>query len=192
MTSPLFILAVVAIGATLGLGSTYLVVREGWRPGRVEAGPWHIWPREGALDADPYARSRIARLGDLPLGLGEGLTFHATADDEGRPLNGLCRYRIEGTLPVARAWTLTLTLPDGHLHPNPAERYGVASGEALRDVQGRVSIAIGADAMPGDWVPAPRQGGFAVTLRLFDTPVAAVSGSLSAASLPGIRREACR
>lgn len=192
MTSPRFILAVVAIGATLGLGSAYLVVREGWRPGRVEAGPWRIWPREGALDADPYTRARIARLGDLPLGLGEGLTFHAATDDEGRSLSGRCSYRITGTLPVARAWTMTLKLPDGHLHPNPADRYGIASGEALRDAEGRISIAVGADVMPGDWVPAPRQGGFVLTLRLFDTPVAAVSGSLSATSLPGIRREGCR
>lgn len=192
MTSPRFIFAVVAIGATLGLGSAYLVVREGWRPGRVEAGPWRIWPREGAIDADPYTRARIARLGDLPLGLGEGLAFEAGTDADGMPLVGSCRYRITGMLPVARAWTLTLTLPDGQLHPNPSERYGIASGEALRGEDGRIDIAVGADAMPGDWLPAPPQGRFLLTLRLFDTPVAAVSGSLGATSMPDIRREGCR
>lgn len=191
MISVRFVFAVLAIAAVAGFGSAYAVIVSQWRPGTMSAGPWLIGPRDGARDADPYTRAEIARESDLPLGLGEGLTFRADRDDSGRRLQGGCTYRVRGTLPTARAWTLTLVTASNRLHANPAARYGFSSAEVLRTVDGRIDIGISPEAVSGDWLPAPADEPFQLVLRLYDTPVAAVSGSLRADSLPRITREMC-
>jgi hypothetical protein len=187
-----FTIAVLIIGTMVGLGSAYSVVASNWRPGEVVAGAWTIWPREGARDADPYTRAWIARTGDLPLGLGEGLSFRAERDDHGRRLDGRCSYLLTGTLPAARAWTITLVTADGYLYANPAQRHGFTSAEVLREVDGRINIAVGHDVKTGDWLPAPLGKSFQLVMKLYDTPVAAVSGSLRADSLPALVREGCQ
>lgn len=192
MLTPRFILAVLLIGALGGLALTQAVVTANWRPGMIRAGAWAIWPKEGARDADPYTRAAIARSGDLPLGLGEGLTFTAREDSAGRALDGRCRYRILGAMPPARAWTLALFDEDGRLHPNPAQRYGFTSAEVLRGTNGGIDIALDAEAAPGDWLPMPARGGVRLVLRVYDTPLATVTSAVGAANLPRIEREACR
>src|SRR6478735_9176710 len=141
------------IAAATGLGATYIALENGAGFGAVRSGPWTAWPRNGAPDADPYSRAIVARSGELPLGLGEGLAFTARRDSADQPLVGRCSYRIVGRVPQTRGWTITAVTRDGSLMPNPAERYGFTSSEVVRDAAGRFAIALSRSASPGDWLP---------------------------------------
>ncbi len=68
----------------LGLGSAYLVLNGDPPFGGRRLGPWSTWPKLGSPEADPYMRAIVARRGDVPLAMGEGLTLIAQADDGGR------------------------------------------------------------------------------------------------------------
>ena len=64
-----------ALGGGLGVGSAVGILGADYPFGRVRVGPWTAWPQSGSREADPYMRAIIARRGDLPLGLGEGLAL---------------------------------------------------------------------------------------------------------------------
>ena len=84
------------LGVALGLALTWAAVERGYGFGAVKAGPWTAWPRTGSPDADPYARAVLSRSAEIPLALAEGLTFTATSDSGGVPLDGACRYTLSG------------------------------------------------------------------------------------------------
>ena len=84
------------VAAVVGLGATYLALTRGAAFGALRIGSWTAWPKTGTQDADPYARASIARSGRLPIALGDGLTFIAKTDDNGRPLDGRCDVVVVG------------------------------------------------------------------------------------------------
>ncbi|MBL8589238.1 MAG: DUF1214 domain-containing protein [Methylobacteriaceae bacterium] len=185
------VLLTLALGAALGLGATWAAVWHGAAFGGVVAGPWRAWPRAGARDRDPYAAAVLARTGEIPLDLAEGLVFYAETDSDDRALTAACVYRLRGPTPPARFWTLTATGADGHLIENPAGRYGFTSSEVLRDESGAFEIVLSSRARPGVWLPAPAGETFRLVLRLYDTPVAASAGALGPADMPAVIRESC-
>lgn len=199
MTTPLAIASVIALGLSGGFGSAWYMLTRADPPGAVRSGAWIAWPRQGAMDADPYSRALIARNGLLPLGLGEGLVLVARGDDDGEALSAGCTYRLSGRMPPARAWTLTLTDRSGRLplvatadaQVPPWPRTGFTSAEVLRDEAGRVSITVSPTLVAGDWLPAPQRGPFQLVLRLYDTPVAGSATALDRAALPAIIRQGC-
>ncbi len=199
MTAPLTIAGVIALGLTGGFGSAWYMLTQADPPGAIRAGVWVTWPRQGAMDADPYSRALIARQGLLPLGLGEGLALVARHDDAGEALRGGCSYRLGGRLPPARAWTLTLADRNGRLpvtqsaatQAPPWPRTGFTSAEVLRDEAGRIAITISPTLASGDWLPSPARGEFQLLLRLYDTPVAGSATALDKASLPSLVRQGC-
>lgn len=182
---------VVCVGVALGLGATWLSIEHGFGFGAVKAGPWTAWPRSGAPDADPYARAALARRGELPLGLSEGLTFIAAADSSGDKLSADCAYEISGTMPVARYWTLTASSVAGNLIGNAASRYGFTSAEILREAHKDFVISIARGVQSGNWLPLAGAGEFVLTLRVYDTPVSATASVLRATNLPVIKRTGC-
>jgi hypothetical protein len=185
------LLATLLVGGALGLAATWASVARGVSFGAVSVGPWVAFPRTGARDRDPYAAAALARSGEIPLDLAEGLAFHAHVDSDGAPLAGGCVYRLEGPAPPARFWTITALDARGFLLDNPAGRHGFTSTEMLRAEDGGFEIVIAPSARAGVWLPGPRSGAFTLALRLYDTPVAAVAGGLTAAGVPSIRREGC-
>ena len=104
----------------------------------MRLGAWSIEAHAGSIEADPYTRSRLAKSGEIPLATGEGLQLIAREDDDGRPLDARCVYRIGPRAPAARYWTLSLTDPQGFPVANPADRYGFRSSEILRAGLGRL------------------------------------------------------
>lgn len=184
--------AILAIGATVGLGGTWLAVERGAGFGAVRVGPWTAYPRNGSIEADPYSRAIVARSGGLPLGLGEGLSFTASRDSDGRPLLGSCTYRVVGRVPQTRFWTLTLETTGGVLIDNPARRYGFTSAEVVRDGRGVFAIAVAPDVQPGNWLPVGRDGRFELVLRLYDTPLSGTYTVIDPGRMPQIRQESCR
>ena len=179
-------------GVAMGLALTWFAIDRGHGFGAVRAGPWTAWPRAGTAEADPYARAALARSGETPLGLAEGLAFTAAEDSAGRPLDAACVYRLGGGLPQARYWTLTVTDTDGRLTANTAERYGFTSAEILRPASGAFEIWAARGAQPGNWLPLGAPAKFQLVLRLYDSPVSATSAALERASVPVIERGDCR
>lgn len=181
-----------ALGAVIGLASADWATRGGYPFGGVRIGAWTAWPRAGAAGADPYTRAVNARRGEVPLAIGEGLLLTAAVDDAGRTLDATCTYRIAGSTPPARSWTLTVA-GRGARDPAPAPvREGFTATEILRGADGRFSIVLGPEVQPGNWLPSPRSSGpVRLALRLYDTPAAASAGSLDRDSVPAIIRDGC-
>ncbi|MGR7995952.1 MULTISPECIES: DUF1214 domain-containing protein [unclassified Xanthobacter] len=180
------------VAIALGLGVTLYAVTHSRGLDTVRAGAWEGWPRSGTIKADPYARAAVARSGELPLELADGLLFLATTDDAGRPIDGRCETRITGTLPQARLWTLAVMDEDGRFIPNDAERYGLTSAEAVYAATGGIDVRLAPRARPGNWIPTGARSRLKVALRLYDAPFSFASGAGDASTvLPHITQEAC-
>lgn len=184
-------LTTLAIGGTVGLGLTWFATVSGYGLGAVEAGPWRAWPKSGTEDADPYARASLARAGELPLELADGLAFIASTDDKGNALDGRCDIRLSGKLPQARFWTLTLTDARGRLIDNAANRFGFTSAEAVWNADGTVAISLGPRARAGNWLPTGARDRVVLTLRVYDAPVGIATRTSDAPEMPTLVTERC-
>jgi len=184
----LFALVVAAI---VGLGATYFALTRGAAFGALRIGSWTAWPKTGTADADPYARASIARTGQLPIALGDGISFTARTDDDGKPLDGRCDVVLSGITPAARFWTLTLYNDAGELIANSLNRHGFTSQEIVRRSDGSFAIAIGPRANPGNWLPTGGVERYVLTLRLYDTPVGVATKAGREVPMPAISTENC-
>ncbi|MGL5362796.1 MAG: DUF1214 domain-containing protein [Bosea sp. (in: a-proteobacteria)] len=185
------IIYVLALAAMTGLGTASHALRSQPPLGQVQIGAWTVWPRIGSRDIDPYARAILARGVHLPLGLGEGLTLVADRDQAGSRLSAACRYAISGAVPTARGWTLTVSDENGVAIPAGRQRTGFSDAEVTRRENGQLAIGLSNEALPGDWLPLPKSGGFTLVLRLYDTPVSGTASELSTGQLPRIERVSC-
>ncbi|HEX2138232.1 MAG TPA: DUF1214 domain-containing protein [Woeseiaceae bacterium] len=185
------ILFTLAFAAALGLGTTWLITTRGASLGGTTIGAWTAWPRTGTSDIDPFARAIIARAGELPLGLGDGVVFFAQHADSGRALDGRCDVSIAGTTPSARYWTLTLYDAEGKLVSNAVGRYGFTSREILRRNDGTFTITAAARARPGNWLPTSGVERYLLALRIYDTPVGVSTLTGRDVPMPSITAGAC-
>ena len=180
-----------AIAALIGLGATWLTLKEGVAYGGITVGAWTAWPKNGTPGIDPYARAMVARSGELPTGSGDGITFFARTDDATRPLDGRCDVALSGTTPPARFWTLTLYDPEGKLVANSVQRHGFTSQEIIRSASGTFGITIGPRARPGNWLPTGGVERYVLALRLYDTPVGLATRSGPDTPMPAISQKGC-
>lgn len=169
----------VALNATVGFGEISI---DGWR----------AFPEAQTASADPYARSHRARAGRLLLGSAEGLTFIATTDTSGQRLTGLCRYKLAGSVPTTRFWTLYATRPNGEpLNVSQDLPAALNSIITLKNPDGTMNITISAKATANNWLAiAPDAAPIMLNLTLLDTPAAGNSG-LVALTMPRIERIGC-
>lgn len=184
-------LIAMVIAACVGLGATWLTATRGTAFGAVAIGAWTAWPKTGSTDIDPYARATIARSGELPIGLGDGVAFYAWSDDARRRLDGRCDIVLTGTTPPARFWTLTLYDADGRLIPNPLERHGFTSQEIVRRTDGTFEISVAPRARSGNWLPTAGVDRYMLVLRLYDTPVGVATRQGREAPMPAITTRSC-
>ncbi len=190
MAALLKLVVVGTCGVLLGLLLTIASLRQDLRG--VSAGPWRAFPREGAVDADPYALATVARAGTLPLASAEGLRFTAAVDSGGTPLSPSCTYKVSGPIPPARFWTLGVLTPEGFPIANAAARYAVTSAEILRQTDEPVAITVAGRARSGNWLPLAEGVPFVLSLHLYDTGLSAAGSSIGAGGLPTIAKLACR
>ncbi len=176
------------VGAAIGLGSTWLALTRGVAFGGITLGAWQAQPKVGTADIDPYARAIIARTGELPMGLGDGVAFVTRADDDGRPLDGRCDVLISGTTPQARYFTLTLYSLDGRLVANTLGRHGFTSQEMLRKSDGSFDVMVAPRARAGNWLPTGAVERYMLVLRFYDTPVGVTTRAEREAPMPAIKR----
>jgi hypothetical protein len=180
-----------AVATLVGLGATYLALTRGAAFGSLTIGAWTAWPKTGTADADPYARASIARTGQLPIGLGDGVSFSAQADDKGKILDGRCGVVLDGITPTARFWTLTLYNIDGQLVANSVNRYGFTSQEIVRRADGSFRIAVGPRASSGNWLPTGGVDRYVLVLRLYDTAVGVSTRAGREAPMPTVITGSC-
>jgi hypothetical protein len=180
---------VLFLGAFLGLGSAYAALGGRFPFEAVHVGAWSAWPKTGSQSIDPYARGILARGAYLPLGVGEGLALVATSDDEGRALDGSCRYALTGSVPPTRGWTLNVISPGW---PQTSDdRSGFSDAEIIREESGRLAITLSDIVAGGNWLPLPAKSRFSLVLRLYDTPVSSTARELVRDMVPAIRRLGC-
>jgi hypothetical protein len=180
-----------AVAAAVGLGATWLSLTRGAAFGAVTLGAWTAWPRTGTVGIDPYARAMIARSGELPIGVGDGVAFYAQADDQGKTFDGRCDVDISGITPTARFWTLTLYDLEGKLVANSINRHGFTSQEIIRGSDGSFTIRIGPRARYGNWLPTGGVDRYILVLRLYDTPVGVATRAGREAPMPAIMAREC-
>ena len=192
-SAAVLIIYALVLAGSLGLASAHWLTRADYPFGGVRVGPWLVWPKAGARDADPYTRAVNARTGIIPLAVGEGLVLRATADSAEQALDRRCTYMVGSVTPQARFWTLTLYDAAGRPVQTPLGRSGFTSAELLRDASGAFSISISPEARSGNWLMMPEAGEeLSLLLRLYDSPASAGSASLDARALPTIERLECQ
>jgi hypothetical protein len=179
------------IAAALGLGATWFTLTRGVAFGALTVGAWTAWPKSGSADIDPYARAMIARTGELPTGMGDGIAFYAHTDNFGSPFDGRCTFSISGMTPAARYWTVTLYTPEGRLVANTIDRHDFTSEEIVRDSDGRFTITVAPLARPGNWLPTGGIEQFVLVWRLYDTAIGVASRTAKEGPMPVIERRGC-
>ncbi|MGA8319371.1 MAG: DUF1214 domain-containing protein [Xanthobacteraceae bacterium] len=179
------------IAAAVGLGATWLTLTRGVAFGSLNIGAWTAWPKSGSVDIDPYARANIARTGELPTGMGDGVAFYARSDDARNSFAGRCTFTISGMTPVARYWTITLYNPEGKLVANSIDRHSFTSDEIVRDSDGGFAITVAPLARPGNWLPTGGADKFVLVLRLYDTPIGVSTGTTKEGPMPAIVQKGC-
>jgi hypothetical protein len=179
------------IAAALGLGATWFTLTRGVAFGALTVGAWTAWPKSGSADIDPYVRAMIARTGELPTGMGDGIAFYAHTDNFGSPFDGRCTFSISGMTPAARYWTVTLYTPEGRLVANTIDRHDFTSEEIVRDSDGRFTITVAPLARPGNWLPTGGIEQFVLVWRLYDTAIGVASRTAKEGPMPVIERRGC-
>lgn len=180
----------VAVALVIGFGLSWYALSDGRFFGAIDVGPWTAWRDAGSPTPDPYTRAFVSRNGALQLGASEGLQFIATTDSDGQRLDRGCRYRIDGTTPVATFWTLVPTALDGAPIARPGGPAAFHSARIARAADGSMLLYVGKTLSPYNWLEIVGDGPFALALTLYDTSSFTGVG-LNVASLPAIIREAC-
>jgi len=191
MLRNLFLIALtltLAIGA--GAASAWYALRTPDGIGAIRVGAWTAYPNAGTPDADPYSKARVARDGLLALGQAEGLAFLALSDSAGDALQRHCDYKVEGSTPAARFWTLYVTDVSSSPLTFDGSRPAVQSQEILRAPDNTFSVAVGPHPAPGNWIRLQGSGAMALVLTLYDTPVASSSGVADLA-MPQVLKTGC-
>jgi hypothetical protein len=174
------------IAGAIGLGTTWFALSHNVSFGGLTLGAWKADPRRGTTGADPYARAVIARNGELPIGVGDGITFRADLDDSRRPLDGRCDVTVRGTTPSARYFTLTLYSPSGNLVANSLSRFGFTSQELIRNRTGDFEVTVSPRARPGNWLPTGGIEHYILVMRFYDTSLGIATRAGREAPMPAI------
>jgi hypothetical protein len=184
-------LAVGLAGLALGLWTTRAALTGALPVADDNLGQWRLDARAGAADADPYARARVERSGEIPLGLGEGVRLMTRVDSQGRALNASCVYKIGPQAPTARYWTLEALDESGFPLENADGRYVLRSTEILRTADGGFSIFVSSGPHAGNWLPVAQSGRFGLALRLYDPALGDTAVGFERATAPDVVRERC-
>jgi hypothetical protein len=147
--------------------------------------------RQGFVDGWLYPRADLGNYGDSFVfraivaisGLGaltpsEAMYLRPAGDVQGLfNGDGLYRLSLPAAMPVEGFWSLTMyqSMGDGRffLAENPLNRYAIGDRTEglVRGPGGAVDIWIGrtdpGGARTANWLPAPRQGAFALTMRAY-------------------------
>jgi hypothetical protein len=120
----------------------------------------------------------------------EARYYSASKDDEGRPLDGRCRYRITGGDAGGAWFSLTLYDPAGYLVANPAGLHSAGSASMAPAERGAWTVVAAPGPQPGRWLPTGGLERFNLTLRVY-LPADGGRSNLPLERLPHIARLGC-
>lgn len=186
-----FVLSVLLAGAALGVGSAMLMIRNGAMIGRVENNHWFTSRSVGLVDADPYTRALVARIGLLGLNRQETVYFSRTEDGSGVAFDGACIYRVDGGPLAARWWSITLYAADNFLALNDDDQPSIDATSVRANADGSWTARIAPGR--GDaqhWISSRNGAAFSLSIRLYN-PEPAVGEHLEDVALPTVTREGC-
>lgn len=110
----------------------------------------------------------------------------ARLDSEGKPLDGANKYVLhfdKGALPPANAfWSLTMYDNEGFQVPNRLNRFAIGDRDKLKlNADGSLDLYLQAESPGADkesnWLPAPKSGAIAPTLRVYSPRAGALDGT---------------
>jgi hypothetical protein len=182
------LLACLIIGIALGIGATWFAVR-GMTFGAVSDGPWQMSLLTGSNHSGPYLRANVAMHGLFALNRSEAIYYTADHDSGDQRLDGNCIYRIEGTEPDARWWSITAYGPDDYLMKNKYKLWSVSGATVQLKSDSTFAITASKHRAPSNWIPVTK-GRFSLTLRLYN-PGARVVADPAHAKVPTITRVVC-
>jgi hypothetical protein len=188
---PLSFVVMLTLATAAGLGVTAWAVRGLPVTGGATFGAWTTWPSLGTSGVDPYGRAVLAVSGRIPLARADGLAFVATTTDDGTALNGFCTVVVEGPVPVARAWTLSLLDAAGLPAANPAGRHVLTSQEAVAVAGGVLRITVSPRPHPGNWLPSGGLPAYRLVLSVYEPSGSTLEPGLMRPALPDIRQQDC-
>lgn len=182
--------AMLTVALVVGFGLSYLALTS-WSPvGTMKVGPWVAWPEVGAPEPDPYTNAYLTRQAVLQLGRSEGIRFVAGTDSDGRTLDRNCRYRIDGSTPVAAFWTLMAVDEKGVDIARPDGMAEVVGTSLPRPADGSIEVRVSKRLAPGYWYEITGEGRFSLVLTLYDASIFSGLGS-QVEKLPAILNEGC-
>lgn len=174
-----------SVAVVVGLGGTWFTLAASRGVQTVESGPWRAVIEIGGADANPYARSIVARRGSAPMLAAELISFTATRDSRGARLASQCVYELRGAPLETRLWTLAVLDEESAALPADGGLHVITSQGVLRNRDGSFEIVLSGRASPGNWLSTGRGQRFSLALRLYDTPLFA-SGGLAEIKMPEI------
>ncbi len=177
-------------GIAAGTGAAVWSVKSGSFGSSARIGPWTTGTDFGTRKASAYTRAAVAFHGLLALPAREARYYTAAQDDEGRPLDGRCRYRLTGGDSDGAWWSLTLYGRDGFLVANRANIWSVGSAAMPGAERRGWTIYAAPEPQPGRWLPTGGIERFELTLRIY-LPADGGGGSLKREQLPRIERIGC-
>jgi hypothetical protein len=146
----------------------------------------------GSYGIDYPQRAAVALFGLGANQLADAIYPQLLSDSDGRPLTGSDQYVLhfdKDELPPADAfWSLTLYDKDGYAVPNSLNRANLSGWMPLKyNADGSIDLYFQADS-PGkdkqaNWLPAPEQGTWNLTMRLYAPRHEALDGTWSPPSI---------
>jgi hypothetical protein len=177
-------------GIAFGAGGAVWSVRAGAFGASARIGPWTTGTDLGTARASAYTRATVALHGLLALPAREARYYSAAEDDQGRPLDGRCRYLISGGEGGGAWFSLTLYDPAGYLVANRAGIYSAGSAAMSAEERRGWTVTAAPRPQPGRWLPSGGLERFNLTLRIY-LPADGGKANLPRERLPRIDRLGC-
>ncbi len=155
-------------------------------PGGVAVSNWSVFDALATPDAGARRRAQWAKdaFGALPPK--RALYFVRKVSDNGRELEGGCRYQIVGTPPDAAWWSLTVY----------TEKLGAIASEGSPSInpdnvqlddRGGYTVYVSGVQEPGNWLSSRSDGKILIVYRIYEPP-SRLLRDLSSARLPAVQQ----
>lgn len=180
-----------AIALFGGFASAHYAIDYLGKSSNLSTGQWTRLESIENTAGNPYRAALKVRTTGVALAPGEGLVFTSERDVNGERFDAQCRYMLSGKIPKAALWTLSINVDEADQTIGHAERRFMVSQSVQWKSDGTLEVAISPEMQSGNWIAAPDEGTFSISLRLYDTPLALNTQETSIQDLPQIIRGSC-